>query len=160
MGWLSGLGKLWRELCEAQEECYRRLHDPLYDLRRSEFLKIYCEDEEKIQRWRREFQAFQDRELLAAQKRAGENLKRGTTMANDRLRIRCKECAATVPLARYYPGRMIMIDHDENLLRLQDFMSWNRGHHAYCGARRWTNFLDGDPGFELITENKGTSIKP
>ena len=67
-------------------------------------------------------------------------------MANDRIRIACKYCGKSCCLFKYYPGSLTLRDADT----LNSFVN---EHLAECHPYGYGMFLEGEPGFVLVTES-------
>ncbi len=65
-------------------------------------------------------------------------------MADDRVFIRCKYCGGWKMLLKFYTGGSF--HRDNGILEWLD-------SHAGCHPRQFDMDLDGDPGFELLTES-------
>ena len=66
-------------------------------------------------------------------------------MANDRVFIKCKFCSGWKMLLKYFPST-------GSTTRDNKVLEWLDGHSG-CRERKYTNDLEGDPGFELLTED-------
>ena len=79
-------------------------------------------------------------------------------MANDRIWLRCKGCSQAVLLAKFYPAQGTG-SYVPNFVpeRLSRFMEQ---HIPTCHPRAFTMSLEGDPGFDLVTDYGEFTIAP
>ena len=70
-------------------------------------------------------------------------------MSNDRLYLVCTKCKESRLLVKYYPSGSI-------LWKADDLPSWMDLHFAACHGSPM--FLDDDPRFEIVTEDRESLI--
>ena len=76
-------------------------------------------------------------------------------MANDRLFIRCTKCdAPALMVAKYYPGPTL----DSYVWKPEQVGPFIEKHLNEC--RGTTMDLEGDPGFEFLTEDQPDEPRP
>ena len=77
------------------------------------------------------------------------NKRTGSTMANDRLYIKCKTCGKEQMLAKFYPLDPGIGPITADGGKITRFLL---KHMKYCHPRRRKMDMGGDPGFVLHTE--------